>query len=68
MILTDIKGRSFKVIRTPIKITKSNFLLDDITNTMYCEFGYDEKYGEYITGQIPYDKLNLAGGFTKINY
>jgi len=66
-ILTDTKDRQFKCIITPKKITNS-FLLDDLTQKMYCDFGHDIKYDEHFTAEIPYAKLNNAGGFSKINY
>jgi hypothetical protein len=66
-ILTDTNDRQFKCIFTPVKIT--NFiLLDDLAQKMYCNFGNDIKSDEHFTAEIPYDKLNNAGGFSKINY
>jgi len=66
-ILTDTKGRQFKCICTPKKITNT-FLLDDLTQTLYFNYGQSLTEGDFFTAEIPYAKLNNAGGFSKINY
>lgn len=61
LFLSDEKGRRFKAISTPKEITKY-ILLDDISQKMYANVG------STLTVVVPYDKLNLASGFSKINY
>lgn len=67
MFITDNSGRTFRSALTIKKIT-DNILLDDITQTVYINSNYVTNHDEYITFVVPYDKLNLAGGFSKINY
>jgi len=67
VILTVNKNRNFRAIVTPKTVTKT-ILLDDITQTIFYNFRCDVESNRYATCVIPYDKLNNAGGFSKINY